>query len=139
MPRSQKGGSNPVASIDDATVRRIRLHYIDGGESISAIARSYQLSVPCVSRLCRWMTWAYQDADLKAMPRPVHKRGISQPLTEEEKEARQIAGNRKRPKFSCLQCLHLNNNGNCGFGFPECLSTGYSEASKCNAFVAIHA
>ena len=118
--------------LDSATVRKIRLAHFMDGESCIELARVYGVSVPCVSRLCRWRTHSSTDQDLRFLPRPVHLGGGARRGTEayeqEKANALQAAGQ------SCRQCIHITDDGRCGIGFPECLASNYQEASKCNVF-----
>jgi len=119
-------------TLDSATVRKIRLAHLMDGESCIELARVHGISVPCVSRLCRWRAHSSTDQDLRYLPRPIHLGGGVRRGTEayqqEKINALQAAGQ------SCRQCIHITEDGRCGIGFPECLTSNYQEASKCNVF-----
>jgi hypothetical protein len=108
-------------------VREIRLQHLCNGIAASQIARDIGVNVSCISRIVNWKSWAQQDEDLRAIPKPVHKGG----------------GDYHRPKgdpvpvtrLTCRKCLHLNSNtGVCDFGFPESLTSAYTFAAKCSVY-----
>ena len=133
------GESNPNVLLDAKTVREIRLLHLCDGVSASQIARDLQMNVSCISRIVNWKAWAHQDEDLKAIPKPIHKGGG----WHNRKPKTKPATSGLKPIVTCRQCIHLTDDGNCGFGFPECLKSGYKEAKNCNVFQqrkgAIHA
>jgi hypothetical protein len=126
-PRANPGVSNPNSFFDAKTVREIRLLHLCDGIAASQIARDLGVNVSCISRIVNWKSWAGQDQDLRAIPKPVHKGG----------------GDYHRPKsdpvvptrLTCRKCLHLNSNtGVCDFGFPESLTSAYTFAAKCSVY-----
>jgi hypothetical protein len=136
MPNPRKGSASPTTTLDDATVRRMRLAHLMEGESASALARIFGVSIPCASRICRWLSWAHTDPDLKLLPRPIHRGGGSRPGTAAHGRDREQRMFTVGP--TCRECIHLDDRGCCGLGFPECLNTNYKEAAKCNAFASIN-
>ena len=128
---ARPGESNPNSLLDARTVREIRLLHLCDGISASQIARDVQMNVSCISRIVNWKSWAHQDEDLKVIPKPAHKGGehYHQPRPEGSEKIELL-----EPKRTCRGCLHLNDDGLCGFGFPECLRSGYKEAKNCNVF-----
>ena len=62
-------------ALDKATVRQIRIAHLMDGQSCISIAHNHGISVACVSRLCRWLSQADKDEDLRYLPRPVHRGG----------------------------------------------------------------
>ena len=129
------GETNPNAMLDAKTVRKIRLLHLCDGISASQISRDLKMNVSCISRIVNWKSWAHQDHDLKVIPKPANKGGNAYHI--KPKDYNKL----KRPERmqTCRDCLHLTERGNCGLGFPECHSTAFKEAAKCNAFVSIHA
>ena len=119
-------------ALDSATVRQIRIAHLIDGESCKSITRRTGVSVACVSRLCRLLSQSESDQDLRYLPRPIHRGGGSRAGTEayeQEKANALLAAGQ-----SCRQCIHITDNGTCGIGFSECLTSNYQEASKCNVF-----
>ena len=121
--------SNRVNALNKATVREIRLAHLMDGESLNFISRKYGISVSCVSRLCRWLSQSDTDQDLRYLPRPVHQGG-TRPGTEAYMQQK-LRSNGP----TCRQCIHIDDYGRCSIGFPECLTSNYQEAAKCNAFI----
>ena len=124
------GDSHPNRVLDAKTVRDIRLLHLCEGISASQISRDLQMNISCISRIVNWKAWARQDHDLRVIPKPVHKGGHAYHTrpTDYSKLSR------PEPKRSCRGCLHLNDDGLCDFGFPECLRSGYREAETCNVY-----
>ena len=129
--RASYGMANPNSLFDAKTVREIRLQYLCDGIAASQIARDLEVNVSSVSRIVNWKSWAQQDEDLRAIPKPEHKGG----------------GDYHRPKgapvpvtrLTCRKCLHLNDNtGVCDFGFPESLTSAYTFAAKCSVYQPIN-
>ena len=129
--RASYGMANPNSLFDAKTVREIRLQHLCDGIAASQIARDLEVNVSSISRIVNWKSWAHQDEDLRAIPKPVHKGG----------------GDYHRPKgapvvvtrLTCLKCLHLNDNtGICDFGFPESLTSAYTFAAKCSVYQPIN-
>ena len=112
-----------ATSIDSPLARQIRiLHLIDGLPG-AEIARRFSLSNSCVSKVLRFVTWADQDHDLRALPRPEHKGGGSRP------------GTYTKPHRTCFDCRHfLEDRRRCDLDFPECSRSQYREACHCNCF-----
>ena len=125
------GESNPNSLLDTKTVREIRLLHLCDGISASQIARDLKMNVSCISRIVNWKAWAHQDEDLKVIPKPGHKGGDKYHLPKPEGH---VSPGPMGPSRSCRSCLHLNDDGLCGFGFPECLKSAYKEARKCNVY-----
>lgn len=121
--------SKPNA-LNRETVREIRLAHLMDGESFNFIARKYGISLACVSRLCRWLSQADTDQDLRYLPRPVHQGGGARPGTEAYMQQKL-----RHNGPTCRQCIHIDDYGRCSIGFPECLTSNYQEAAKCNAFI----
>ena len=128
-PHASPGESNPNAFLDSKGVRELRLLHFCDGMSVSDAARMMGVSVSCGSRLVNFRAWKHQDLDLMGLERPVHKGGGF--------NNRKVRDKPKEPRHTCRDCLHLTKDGACGFGFPECISSAYREAAKCNAFAPI--
>ena len=125
------GESNPNSLLDAKTVREIRLLHLCDGVSASQIARDLQIHLSCVSRIVNWRAWAHQDEDLKVIPKPTHRGGSSY---HQPKPEGYVSPGKLAPVRTCRSCLHLNNEGLCDFGFPECLKSAYKEANRCNVY-----
>jgi len=126
-PRASYGMANPNSFLDPKQVREIRLLHLCDGVSASQIARDLGVNVSCISRIVNWKSWAHQDEDLRAIPKPGHKGGgdYHQPKSDPVVPTR----------LTCRSCLHLNSNtGVCDFGFPEGLTSAYTFAAKCNVY-----
>lgn len=125
-----------VNALDSKIVRQIRIAHLMDGESCKFIAKAFGVSDACVSRLCRWLSHSDSDQDLRYISRTTHRGGGARPGTESyfnEKVSRML-----NVGPTCRQCIHINDHGCCGLGFPECLTSNYQEATKCNAYVAIN-
>jgi len=123
--RASYGMANPNSFFDAKTVREIRLQHLCDMVSASQIARDLGVNVSCVSRIVNWKSWAGQDQDLRAIPKPGHKGGDKYHRPKTDPVVPVV-------RLTCRTCLHLNDDtGICDFGFPECLSSAYAFASKC--------
>ena len=121
------GDSHPNSVLNAALVRQIRLLHYCNGVSASQIARDLKMHSACISRIVNWRAWSHQDHDLKIIPKPKYKNNQINYYVKLE---------RIDFKLTCRNCLHFNENtGLCDFGFPECLSNSYQEATNCNVFV----
>lgn len=131
--RHGAGEANANALLDSRTVREIRLLHFCDGVSASQIARDLQIHLSGVSRIVNFRAWKHQDDDLRGLPKPRHKGGgaYHQPKPEGVVTLEPVQ------KRTCRDCLHLTNGGRCGFGFPECISSAFKEAARCNAFAPI--
>ena len=122
-PQRVFGDSHPNAILNSEIVRQIRLLHFCDGVSVSQIANDLKMHNSSVSRILNWLAWTHQDYDLRGLPKPRRKDGHHVKLE------------RPEPKPTCRDCLHLNQRGNCGFGFPECHTSAFKEAAQCNAFI----
>ena len=69
-PRASYGVTNPNSFFDANAVREIRLLHLCDGIAASQIARDLGVNVSCISRIVNWKSWAGQDQDLRAIPKP---------------------------------------------------------------------
>ena len=74
-PRASYGMTNPNSFFDAKAVREIRLLHLCDGIAASQIARDLGVNMSCISRIVNWKSWAQQDEDLRAIPKPGHKGG----------------------------------------------------------------
>ena len=112
-----------ATSINSQLARQIRLLHLVDGLAGSEIARRLSLSTSCINKVLCFVTWANQDQDLQALPRPVHKGGGSSP------------GSYTKPRRTCFECRHfLENHRRCDLDFPECRRSNFREACHCNCF-----
>ena len=133
--RASNGMANPNSLFDAKTVREIRLLHLCDGIAASQIARDLGVNLSSISRIVNWKSWAHQDEDLQAIPKPGHKGGGKYHLLKPEGYVKPAPAQR----LTCRNCLHLNNNtGVCDFGFPESLTSAYTFAAKCNVYQPIN-
>jgi hypothetical protein len=112
-------------------VREIRLQHLCDGVAASQIARDLGVNLSSISRIVNWKSWAHQDEDLRAIPKPGHKGGGKYHLLKPEGYVKPAPAQR----ITCRSCLHLNDNtGVCDFGFPESLTSAYTFAAKCSVY-----
>ena len=130
-PHANPGISNPNSFFDAKTVREIRLLHLCDGIAASQIARDLGVNLSSISRIVNWKSWAHQDEDLRAIPKPGHKGGGKYHLLKPEGYVKPAPAQR----ITCRSCLHLNDNtGVCDFGFPESLTSAYTFAAKCSVY-----
>ena len=133
--RASYGMANLNSFFDSKTVREIRLLHLCDGIAASQIARDLGVNVSCISRIVNWKSWAHQDEDLRAIPKPAHKGGGDYHQLKPEGYEKPAPPQR----LTCRNCLHLNTNtGVCDFGFPESLTSAYTFAAKCNVYQPIN-